>query len=52
MVTDTPPLPLLLSPLPLSQYLYTLVIKDEEKANKLKQSLPPGLQKQELPKKA
>jgi hypothetical protein len=25
-----------------SRYLYTLVIKDKEKADKLKQSLPPG----------
>jgi hypothetical protein len=30
------------------QYLYTLVVKDEEKAKKLTQSLPPGLQKQEM----
>ena len=35
-----------------SKYLYTLVIKDEEKAQKLKQSLPPGLQRQDLGKKA
>lgn len=26
-----------------SKYLYTLVVSDAEKANKLKQSLPPGL---------
>lgn len=26
-----------------SKYLYTLVINDREKAEKLKQSLPPGL---------
>ena len=26
-----------------SRYLYTLVIQDKEKADKLKQSLPPGL---------
>ena len=26
-----------------SRYLYTLVIKDKEKADKLKQSLPPGI---------
>lgn len=26
-----------------SKYLYTLVMKDAEKAEKLKQSLPPGL---------
>ena len=25
-----------------SKYLYTLVVKDAEKADKLKQSLPPG----------
>lgn len=27
-----------------SRYLYTLVVQDKEKAEKLKQSLPPGLQ--------
>ncbi|KAJ3091217.1 60S ribosomal protein L38 [Quaeritorhiza haematococci] len=27
-----------------SKYLYTLVVSDAEKADKLKQSLPPGLQ--------
>ncbi|KAL2297831.1 hypothetical protein Nmel_016396 [Mimus melanotis] len=27
-----------------SRYLYTLVITDKEKAEKLKQSLPPGIQ--------
>jgi len=32
--------------------LWTLVIKDEDKANKLKQSLPPGLQRIDLPRKA
>jgi len=26
-----------------SRYLYTLVINDKEKADKLKQSLPPGI---------
>jgi len=26
-----------------SRFLYTLVIKDKEKADKLKQSLPPGM---------
>ncbi|VDP10599.1 unnamed protein product [Soboliphyme baturini] len=31
-----------------SKYLYTLVITDNEKAEKLKQSLPPGLQVKEL----
>ncbi|CAG9537400.1 60S ribosomal protein L38 [Acanthocheilonema viteae] len=31
-----------------SKYLYTLVIQDKEKAEKLKQSLPPGLQVKEL----
>uniref|UniRef100_A0A8C0P003 Large ribosomal subunit protein eL38 n=1 Tax=Canis lupus familiaris TaxID=9615 RepID=A0A8C0P003_CANLF len=31
-----------------SQYLYTLVITDKEKAEKLKQSLPPGLAVKEL----
>ena len=30
-----------------SKYLYTLVIHDREKAEKLKQSLPPGLQVKE-----
>ena len=34
-----------------SKYLYTLVVKDAEKAGKLKQSLPPGLVKIELSKK-
>jgi large subunit ribosomal protein L38e len=28
-----------------SKYLYTLTVKDAEKAEKLKQSLPPGLSK-------
>ncbi|XP_076326553.1 ribosomal protein L38 [Tachypleus tridentatus] len=31
-----------------SRYLYTLVVNDPEKAEKLKQSLPPGLQVKEL----
>eukprot|EP00928_Gymnodinium_smaydae_P015215 TRINITY_DN15582_c0_g1_i5.p3 TRINITY_DN15582_c0_g1~~TRINITY_DN15582_c0_g1_i5.p3 ORF type:complete len:131 (+),score=25.00 TRINITY_DN15582_c0_g1_i5:205-597(+) len=31
-----------------SKYLYTLVMKDKDKANKLKQSLPPSLVKKEL----
>ncbi|KAM7154760.1 large ribosomal subunit protein eL38-like [Molossus nigricans] len=31
-----------------STYLYTLVITDKEKAEKLKQSLPPGLTVKEL----
>ncbi|XP_070581163.1 large ribosomal subunit protein eL38 [Ptychodera flava] len=31
-----------------SRYLYTLVIQDKEKAEKLKQSLPPGLSVKEL----
>lgn len=31
-----------------SKYLYTLSIKDSEKAKKLEQSLPPGLQKVEI----
>ncbi|VDK27921.1 unnamed protein product [Gongylonema pulchrum] len=31
-----------------SKYLYTLVIQDTEKAEKLKQSLPPGLQVKEM----
>ena len=31
-----------------SKYLYTLVVEDKEKAEKLKQSLPPGLQVKEL----
>jgi large subunit ribosomal protein L38e len=31
-----------------SRFLYTLVVKDREKADKLKQSLPPGLQVKEL----
>merc|ERR1712191_25715 len=34
-----------------SRYLYTLVITDKEKAEELKQSLPPGLQVKELKKK-
>ncbi|KAL7641847.1 UNVERIFIED_CONTAM: hypothetical protein RMT77_007721 [Armadillidium vulgare] len=31
-----------------SRFLYTLVIFDKEKAEKLKQSLPPGLQVKEF----
>lgn len=31
-----------------TKYLYTLVVPDKEKAEKLKQSLPPGLQVKEL----
>eukprot|EP00793_Prasinoderma_coloniale_P005350 PRCOL_00004758-RA len=31
-----------------SKYLYTLVVTDSDKADKLKQSLPPGLQVQDL----
>ncbi|KAK4343668.1 hypothetical protein RND71_036762 [Anisodus tanguticus] len=31
-----------------SKYLYTLCVSDFEKANKLKQSLPPGLSVQDL----
>uniref|UniRef100_A0A1I7XKQ9 Large ribosomal subunit protein eL38 n=1 Tax=Heterorhabditis bacteriophora TaxID=37862 RepID=A0A1I7XKQ9_HETBA len=31
-----------------SKYLYTLVVNDKEKAEKLKQSLPPGIQVKEL----
>jgi len=31
-----------------SKYLYTIVIQDKDKAEKLKQSLPPGLQVKEL----
>merc|ERR1712050_326301 len=34
-----------------SRFLYTLVIQDLEKAEKLKQSLPPGLAVQDLDKK-
>ncbi|KAL1304776.1 hypothetical protein AAFC00_003711 [Neodothiora populina] len=33
------------------RYLYTLVLKDSEKADKLKQSLPPGLTVTDTPKK-
>ncbi|ESO10618.1 hypothetical protein HELRODRAFT_185258 [Helobdella robusta] len=33
-----------------SRYLYTLVINDNEKADKLRQSLPPGLQVKDLKK--
>ena len=31
-----------------SRYLYTLVVTDAEKADKLKQSLPPGLNVKEI----
>ena len=31
-----------------SRYLYTLCVTDSDKADKLKQSLPPGLQVQEI----
>ncbi|CAN0314612.1 large ribosomal subunit protein eL38 [Lethenteron reissneri] len=31
-----------------SRFLYTLVIMDQEKADKIKQSLPPGLEVKEL----
>ncbi|KAI9207695.1 putative 60S ribosomal protein L38 [Polychytrium aggregatum] len=31
-----------------SKYLYTLVVADQEKANKLKQSLPSGLSVKEI----
>ncbi|XP_078487937.1 large ribosomal subunit protein eL38 [Ciona intestinalis] len=31
-----------------SRYLYTLVIQDKDKAEKLRQSLPPGLSVKEL----
>jgi len=34
------------------KYLYTLVLKDNDKAEKLKQSLPPNLQITEVPKKS
>ncbi|KAI1328831.1 ribosomal protein L38e [Xylariaceae sp. FL0255] len=34
-----------------SKHLYTLVLKDSEKAEKLKQSLPPNLQIKDVPKK-
>ncbi|KOS17053.1 60S ribosomal protein L38 [Escovopsis weberi] len=33
------------------KYLYTLVVKDADKAEKLKQSLPPNLTVAEVPKK-
>ncbi|KAK3712624.1 60S ribosomal protein L38 [Vermiconidia calcicola] len=33
------------------RHLYTLVLKDSDKAEKLKQSLPPGLTISETPKK-
>ncbi|RSH94403.1 hypothetical protein EHS25_004206 [Saitozyma podzolica] len=35
-----------------SRYLYTLVLTDAEKAEKLKQSLPPGLKVEEISAKA
>uniref|UniRef100_UPI00358FCE70 large ribosomal subunit protein eL38 n=1 Tax=Myxine glutinosa TaxID=7769 RepID=UPI00358FCE70 len=31
-----------------SRFLYTLVVTDQEKADKIKQSLPPGLEVKEL----
>jgi large subunit ribosomal protein L38e len=31
-----------------TKFLYTLVVEDNDKAEKLKQSLPPGLQVKEL----
>lgn len=31
-----------------SKYLYTLCVTDSDKADKLKQSLPPGLQVQDI----
>lgn len=31
-----------------SRFLYTLVVPDKEKAEKIKQSLPPGLQVKEV----
>ncbi|CAM9361980.1 unnamed protein product, partial [Choristocarpus tenellus] len=31
-----------------SRYLYTLCVTDQEKAEKLTQSLPPGLQKKKI----
>ncbi len=31
-----------------SRYLYTLVVTDSEKAEKLTQSLPPGLQRENI----
>ncbi|MCJ1441698.1 MAG: 60S ribosomal protein L38 [Stictis urceolatum] len=33
------------------RYLYTLILKDSEKADKLKQSLPPALKITDVPKK-
>eukprot|EP00353_Schmidingerella_taraikaensis_P005680 CAMPEP_0185579770 /NCGR_PEP_ID=MMETSP0434-20130131/15407_1 /TAXON_ID=626734 ORGANISM="Favella taraikaensis, Strain Fe Narragansett Bay" /NCGR_SAMPLE_ID=MMETSP0434 /ASSEMBLY_ACC=CAM_ASM_000379 /LENGTH=74 /DNA_ID=CAMNT_0028197869 /DNA_START=24 /DNA_END=248 /DNA_ORIENTATION=- len=35
-----------------SRYLYTLVVKDLKKAKKLKQSLPPGLQRTDIGEKS
>ncbi|KAI1391488.1 ribosomal protein L38e [Hypoxylon trugodes] len=34
-----------------SKHLYTLILKDSDKAEKLKQSLPPNLSIKEVPKK-
>ncbi|KAI5205075.1 hypothetical protein E4T42_04160 [Aureobasidium subglaciale] len=34
-----------------NRYLYTLVLKDQDKAEKLKQSLPPSLTISDVPKK-
>jgi large subunit ribosomal protein L38e len=39
---------IILSQVRCSRFLYTLKITDKEKAEKLKQSLPPGLQVKEL----
>ncbi|KAI4106584.1 MAG: hypothetical protein L6R37_002085 [Teloschistes peruensis] len=33
------------------RFLYTLVLKDSDKADKLKQSLPPGLKIEDVPKR-
>lgn len=38
----------ILVPCPLQQYLYTLCVTDKEKADKLTQSLPPGLHKKQI----
>jgi len=49
-----PALPAPLHPPPLStqvrcsKYLYTLCVTDSEKADKLRQSLPPGLQVKDI----
>lgn len=36
----------------LSKYLYTLKVVDQQKADKINQSFPPGLKKEELKAKA